>query len=38
MIPECGEPWWNDIDGGKPKNSDKNLFQCHFIHYISYMD
>jgi hypothetical protein len=23
VIHERGEPQWNDIDGGKPKNSDK---------------
>jgi hypothetical protein len=25
--------WWNDIDG-KPKNLEKNLSQCHFLHHI----
>jgi hypothetical protein len=22
--------WWNDIDRGKPKGSEKNLSQCHY--------
>jgi hypothetical protein len=25
-------------DGGKPKNSEKNLSQCHSVHHKSYMD
>jgi hypothetical protein len=32
------EPRWNDIDKGKLKNSEKNLFQCHFVHHKSQMD
>jgi hypothetical protein len=35
---EYGERRWNDIDRGKPKNSEKNLSQCHFIRHKSYMD
>jgi hypothetical protein len=27
------QPWWNDIDRGKPNNLDKNVFQCHTVHY-----
>jgi hypothetical protein len=27
-----------DIDRGKPKNSEKNPSQWHFIHYKSHMD
>jgi hypothetical protein len=23
---------WNDIDRGNPKDSEKNLSQCHFFH------
>jgi hypothetical protein len=34
---EFGERRWNDIDRGKPKNSEKNLSQCHFVHK-SHMD
>jgi hypothetical protein len=32
---EFGERRWNDtdIDKGKPKNSEKNLSQCHFFHH-----
>jgi hypothetical protein len=32
------EPWWNDIDRGKPNNSEKNLSQRHFVHQKSLMD
>jgi hypothetical protein len=30
-----GERRWNDIDRGKPKNSGKNLSQCHFVHPVA---
>ena len=23
--------WWNNTDSGKPKNTDKNFPQCHFV-------
>jgi hypothetical protein len=26
------------IDRGKPKNSEKNMSQCHFVHHKSHMD
>jgi hypothetical protein len=29
---------WNDTDRGKPKNSEKSLSQCHFIHHKFHMD
>jgi hypothetical protein len=29
-------PWWNDIDRRKPKESEKNLSQCPFIHHTSH--
>jgi hypothetical protein len=31
------EPWWNDNDRGKPKYSEKNLSQLHFVHHQSHM-
>jgi hypothetical protein len=38
IIHEYGQPWWNDIDRIKPKNSEKNLSQFHFVQYKSYID
>jgi hypothetical protein len=32
------EQWWNDTDRRKPKNSEKNLSQYHFVHHKSHMD
>jgi hypothetical protein len=29
---------WNEIDRGKPKYSEKNLSQFHFVHHKSHMD
>jgi hypothetical protein len=29
---------WNEFDGGKPKYSGNNLYQCHFVHDRSHMD
>jgi hypothetical protein len=29
---------WNEIDRGKPKYSEKNLYQCHFVYHKSDMD
>ena len=34
---ECVE-WWNDNDRGKPKYSEKSLFQCHSFHRKLDMD
>jgi hypothetical protein len=34
---ENGEPWWNDIDRGKSKNSERNLSQCHSVHHKSHI-
>jgi hypothetical protein len=36
IIHEYGEPWWDDIDRRKPKNSEKDL--CHFVHHTFYME
>jgi hypothetical protein len=35
VIYEHGQPRWNDTDRTNPKNSDKNLSQCHFVHHKS---
>jgi hypothetical protein len=29
-------PRWNDIDRGKPKDSEKNLSQYHFVYHKSH--
>jgi hypothetical protein len=34
VIYEYEKALWNDI----LKNSEKDLFQCHFFHHISHMD
>jgi hypothetical protein len=38
QIYEYGDPMWNDTDRGKLKNSEKNLFQCHFDRHKSHMN
>jgi hypothetical protein len=32
------EPRWNYTDRAGPKNSEKSLSQCHFVHQKSHMD
>jgi hypothetical protein len=32
------EPWWNDTGRGRPKNSERNVSQCHFVHHKSQMN
>jgi hypothetical protein len=32
------ELWWNDTDREKLKNSEKNLFLCHFVLNKSHME
>jgi hypothetical protein len=38
MIYGHEETRWNDIDRGKPKNSEETLSQCYFIHHKSHME
>jgi hypothetical protein len=37
-ISEYGEPQWNENDRVKQRNSEKNLFHCHFVHQKFHMD
>jgi hypothetical protein len=32
------EHWWNKIDRGKLKYSEKNLSQCRFVHHKSHLE
>jgi hypothetical protein len=38
VIYEYVESRWNDTDRGKPKNSERNLSQCHAGHHKSQVD
>jgi hypothetical protein len=38
VIYEYGEPRCNNIDGEKPKNSEKNLSHFHFVHHKFHLD
>jgi hypothetical protein len=38
VIYEYRELRWNGIDRRKPKNSERNPYQCHVVHYKSHMD
>jgi hypothetical protein len=37
MIYKHREARWNDIDRGKRKDYEKDLYQCHFVHHKSHM-
>jgi len=32
------EYWWNDTSRRKPKYSEENEFECHFVYHKSHMD
>jgi hypothetical protein len=38
MIYECEEPWWNAADRENPKNLERNLFKCYFVHLKLHTD
>jgi hypothetical protein len=38
MIYDDVEPQWNETDREKPKDSGKNLSECHFVNHKSHMD
>jgi hypothetical protein len=38
LIYEYGEQWWNVIDKEESMSSERNLFQCHFVHQTSHTD
>jgi len=38
MIHEYGQPRWIDSGRRKPKNLEKTLSQCHYVHHDSHTD
>jgi hypothetical protein len=38
VIYEHGEPQWNDIGKGKPKDAERILSEWHFVSHKSHID